>query len=60
MGMKAGDQNAVPLCTTHHRELHNAGDEDFFFERYLGEQRAGRLLAMKHWFSSPAYKKGES
>ncbi len=26
-GLKAGDQWAVPLCPSHHRALHQAGDE---------------------------------
>ena len=27
LGRKVSDEFAVPLCTTHHRELHNAGNE---------------------------------
>jgi hypothetical protein len=27
MGMKPGDEYAVPLCRTHHRELHDYGNE---------------------------------
>ena len=27
MGMKSGDEWAVPLCADHHRELHEYGDE---------------------------------
>lgn len=28
MGLKSGDDQAVPLCPAHHRELHDHGDED--------------------------------
>lgn len=31
MGLKTGDQWAVPLCPTHHRELHQMGDETLWF-----------------------------
>jgi hypothetical protein len=27
MGLKSGDDFAVPLCAEHHRQLHAAGDE---------------------------------
>ncbi len=27
MGRKVGDEWTVPLCAVHHRELHDAGDE---------------------------------
>lgn len=27
MGLKSGDEFAVPLCAIHHRSLHAAGDE---------------------------------
>jgi hypothetical protein len=27
MGMKPGDEYAVPLCRAHHRELHDYGNE---------------------------------
>jgi hypothetical protein len=27
LGRKASDEFAVPLCRTHHREVHRAGDE---------------------------------
>ena len=27
MGRKVSDEFTVPLCSTHHQELHHAGDE---------------------------------
>jgi hypothetical protein len=27
MGLRSGDDYAVPLCATHHRQLHAHGDE---------------------------------
>ena len=56
MGMKAGDQNAVPLCATHHRELHHHGDEFYYFESRIGDRHAGKMLAMRLWLSSPFYR----
>lgn len=53
--MRAGDQNTVPLCTKHHRELHAEGNERrwafniFGVASYLGEQ------AKKLWVGSPHY-----
>lgn len=34
MGIKAGDNWAVPLCKLHHAELHHFGGEVEFFERH--------------------------
>lgn len=57
MGMKAGDQNAVPLCPRHHRELHMRGDEYVYFEDACGDQHAGKLKAMELWYKSPVWEK---
>lgn len=56
LALKAGDQNAVPLCPTHHRELHHYGDEFAYFEWVLQEPHAGKHRAMELWFKSPQYK----
>ena len=32
MGRKASDRWAVPLCLLHHRSLHDAGDEEDWWE----------------------------
>jgi len=56
MGMKAGDQNAVPLCPEHHRELHHYGDEYAYFEWACNDPQEGKLKGMELWFKSPAYK----
>lgn len=55
MALKAGDQNAVPLCPAHHRALHMAGDEFHFFECETGDRHHGKVKAMELWFKSPAY-----
>lgn len=34
MSMKSGDNWAVPLCSRHHRELHDIGDEKAFFAKH--------------------------
>jgi len=43
MGMKASDNNAVPLCYSHHAELHDKnGDEDSFWTTYDLSEDYGR------------------
>jgi hypothetical protein len=32
MGSKPGDQWVVPLCSTHHRALHDAGNERVWWQ----------------------------
>ena len=56
MGMKAGDENAIPLCAKHHRELHNRGDENAFFEECGYSPNYGKALAYGLWLGSPFYK----
>jgi len=56
MGMRAGDDNAVPLCSDHHRALHARGDEIAFFEETLGDGEAGQFTARSLWYRSPSYK----
>ncbi len=31
MGLKPGDEKAVPLCRKHHMELHDYGNEELFW-----------------------------
>ena len=59
MGMKAGDQNSVPLCPDHHRALHQAGNEEKFFTQTMGDESFGKSLAMRLWYSSPHYRETE-
>jgi hypothetical protein len=49
MSLKPGDQWVVPLCRIHHRELHDAGDEEAWFEKRNIEPRAD---AESLWSSS--------
>ncbi len=46
MGRKAGDQWAVPLCAVHHRELHDAGDEQAWWR---GHRVDAKGLALSLW-----------
>ena len=34
MGRKVGDDWTVPLCATHHRALHDAGDEKAWWAKH--------------------------
>ena len=34
MGRKVSDEFTVPLCRTHHREIHSFGDEVAWWERH--------------------------
>ena len=46
MGLKAGDNNSVPLCQYHHARLHDGfGNEDKFWELYGLNPEYGRGLA---------------
>lgn len=56
MGMKAGDENAIPLCATHHSELHHRGDELAFFSESGYSPNYGKALAYGLWLASPYYK----
>lgn len=48
-GMKAGDENCVPLCFSHHHELHMRGDEDAFFYEKSGNADLGRQSSESFW-----------
>ena len=43
---RSSDQWAVPLCKTHHDELHHYGDEDAWFAL---RQQDGRAIAKSLW-----------
>jgi len=61
MGMRAGDENAVPLCRSHHSELHTKyGNESKFFESLMGDESAGKNRARLLCYSSPAYREKET
>jgi hypothetical protein len=34
MGSKVSDEFTVPLCRTHHRHLHQVGDEKWWWAKY--------------------------
>lgn len=55
MALKAGDENVVPLCAKHHRELHNNGNEYDFFEKATGRADNGQFYARLNWLGSPHY-----
>ena len=57
MSLKAGDENTVPLCNKHHRELHQIGNEVKFFEGSLGREDDGQFMARLLWLNSPAYER---
>jgi hypothetical protein len=45
-GLKAGDDQVVPLCAFHHAELHTkVGNEFKFFEKYGMRSTAGQEYA---------------
>lgn len=58
MGMKSGDQNLVPLCSLHHRELHHDGQEERYFEKQNGNSDFGKQESIRYWLESP-YSLGE-
>ena len=55
MSMKSGDENLVPLCVRHHRELHHYGDEDSYWKEVDGQTEFGRRTAYRLWLASPHY-----
>tara|TARA_Y100000004_G_C8927702_1_gene418377 strand:+ start:1064 stop:1384 length:321 start_codon:yes stop_codon:yes gene_type:complete len=45
-GLKAGDNNVVPLCQKHHAELHTKiGNEFKFFKMHCDKEEAGMEYA---------------
>lgn len=54
MGMKANDRNVVPLCMSHHDELHNRyGNEHQFFADKAFDEDWGKKVATVLWITSP-------
>tara|TARA_R100000900_G_scaffold122477_1_gene96960 strand:+ start:29 stop:478 length:450 start_codon:yes stop_codon:yes gene_type:complete len=58
MSLKASDNDVIPLCEKHHRELHLCGNEYTFFEKVVLNSRFGILTVQKVWNASP-YNKEE-
>ena len=59
MGMRATDNNTIPLCYYHHSQLHNVhGNEDKFWKQYGLSEDFGRIQAKMFWDKSP-YRKEE-
>jgi hypothetical protein len=48
MGLKVSDEFTVPLCRTHHRDIHSFGDEVAWWERRAIDPIATRML----WIST--------
>ena len=50
MGMRASDNNSVPLCYYHHALLHDShGNEDMFWTSFGLSEDFGREIAKKYW-----------
>ncbi len=50
MGRKVSDEWTVPLCATHHRALHTAGDEQKWWkERGINPIAHAELLWHERW-----------
>ena len=53
MGLRAGDDNVIPLCFEHHAKLHTKyGNEYKFFEAYGLPKDYGQKIAKKLWEQS--------
>ena len=57
VGIKAGDENLIPLCEFHHRKLHEHGDEENYFKLKTGSETFGREEAQRFWLKSPFYER---
>lgn len=52
MGMKAGDNNCIPLCQFHHAKLHDSkGNEDEYWRMFGLDTDFGRVQARMLWES---------
>ena len=61
MGMKAGDENVIPLCHAHHMQLHDfQGSEFKFFGMVFGDEDFGQTTARSLWLRSPYYERGSN
>jgi DNA recombination protein Rad52 len=60
-GLKTSDEWAVPLCAAHHRELHDHGDEQVFWEsRAIDAERAAQTLWTQTRTGTDANAEGEA
>jgi ERF superfamily len=55
LGLKVSDEFTVPLCRTHHREAHHAGDERVWWQRFGIDPIK---VAWKLWEATRGAKKG--
>ena len=52
MGLKAGDNNCIPLCQRHHAHLHDKhGNEDTFWQLFKLPEDYGRIVSQSLWYS---------
>ena len=49
VGMRASDNNTVPLCFKHHAGLHKHGNEDDYWQSMNLGKEFGRTTAKKLW-----------
>ena len=50
MGLKAGDNNCLPLCQRHHAHLHDKhGNEDTFWTLFKLPEDYGRIISKSLW-----------
>lgn len=56
LGSKVSDEWTVPLCSTHHRALHDVGNEELWWveQRIDAKREAERLWHHSHGASTPA------
>ena len=49
VGMRAGDNDAIPLCFGHHQRLHRYGNEDKYWVSHGLSEDFGRNTAKTLW-----------
>ena len=50
MGLRAGDNNCLPLCQRHHAHLHDKhGNEDTFWTLFKLPEDYGRIISKSLW-----------
>lgn len=61
LSLKSGDDQTVPLCEFHHRELHTKfGNEFAFFKHYGFKETAGQEEAAKLYAETLALREEDS
>ena len=55
IGLKVSDEFTVPLCRTHHRELHRMGDEASWWSQQLKEPLAAAEALWRITHPLPSY-----